>query len=75
MESLLVQKVETEVIKEVPGIRKSMKDKAKVLILRGKAGRKVFDEIKNGPKVPYEKLKLETEAFKAELKKNRENKL
>lgn len=34
------------------------------LILKGKKGQKIFREIYNAPKVPYEKLRKESEEIK-----------
>lgn len=38
------------------------------LILKGKRGKKIFRNIYNGPKIPYEKLKAESEAVKKKWK-------
>jgi hypothetical protein len=38
------------------------------MILTGKKGKKLFDEIYHGPKVPYERLKKESEVIKKQWK-------
>lgn len=38
--------------------------KQHALVLKGKRGKKIFNEIYNAPKVPYERLKEETEEIK-----------
>lgn len=57
---------------EVFGMQKRIEQKSShVLILRGKRGRKLFEQVKNAPTVPYERLKAESEAFKKEILKKR----
>jgi hypothetical protein len=38
--------------------------KQHALVLKGRRGEKIFNEIYNGPKVPYQKLKEESEEIK-----------
>jgi hypothetical protein len=45
-----------------------MRLKQHAIILKGKEGEKIFRKIYNGPKVPYDKLKEESEAIKRQWK-------
>lgn len=40
-----------------------------VLVLTGEEGRKAFEQIKNAPRVPYEKLKKESEEYEREFQR------
>jgi hypothetical protein len=42
--------------------------KQHALILEGKKGEKIFNEIYNGPKIPYKKLNEESEEIKKQWK-------
>lgn len=42
--------------------------KQHAVILKGKKGEKIFHKIYNGPKIPYEKLLMESEEIKKHWK-------
>lgn len=49
-----------------------MKKIQNALILRGKKGAEIFNQIYNGPKVAYDKLKNESEEIKKQWKLGKE---
>lgn len=44
-----------------------------VLILKGERGKQIFEQILNGPKAPYERLRKETDKAMARILESRKN--